>query len=125
MKCILKWLPEILIAYLTFLAVVILIVLCLGCGSRLNGGEDRSSKCKISVIAFVAEWCAPCKRAMPALIAIRASGVQVTIIDVDKQPDIAKRYGVSSVPTFLVRTKDTTIRTQNIATVQRLTEACK
>lgn len=105
----------VLLATIAFLAVF-------GCKSAKGRNPDS---CKVSVMAFTAEWCAPCKRAKPALIAIQASGVQVTIVDIDKKPDMARKYGITSVPTFIVRTCKGVVRTQKIATVMQLTEVCR
>ncbi len=57
---------------------------------------------QIEVLAFTAEWCGPCKRNMPTLLSLKATGVKVTIIDIDRQPELARQYGITSVPTYFV-----------------------
>lgn len=57
---------------------------------------------KIKIVAFTATWCGPCQRAKPLLIEIKALGVEVQVVDVDAQPALAQRYGVTRVPTFLL-----------------------
>ena len=45
-----------------------------------------------------AEWCGPCKVIKPQL---KQSGLAITFVDVDQQPDIASKYSVRSIPTIL------------------------
>jgi thioredoxin-like negative regulator of GroEL len=77
--------------------------------------------CKVRVLAFTASWCEPCRRNVPALAQIRASGVNVQIIDIDERPQLAKRYNVATVPMYIVYVCGGAVRTQNIVMVQRLT----
>jgi thioredoxin 1 len=52
-----------------------------------------------------AEWCAPCRMVGPIVDEIseeRAGSLNVFKLNVDDNPDVAMRYGVSSIPTLLV-----------------------
>ena len=52
-----------------------------------------------------AEWCPPCRKMGPVVDELaRVSGGEVTVgkLDVDRHPEVAERYGVRSIPTFLV-----------------------
>lgn len=56
------------------------------------------------VIDFWAEWCAPCHRVSPILdelAGIYADRVRVVKVNVDEEIEIAARYAVRSMPTFL------------------------
>lgn len=57
------------------------------------------------LVDFFATWCGPCKRVAPVVdeIAQEVAGkVDVYKIDIDQSPDIASKFGVMSVPTFIV-----------------------
>ena len=57
------------------------------------------------VVDVWAEWCAPCKMIAPALeeIASEQSGrIRIAKLNVDDNPDTARRYDVMSIPTLLV-----------------------
>jgi len=57
------------------------------------------------LVEFSATWSEPCKVMVPILDRIAddyLGKVKVGRLDIDVAPDIAQRYGVSSVPTFVV-----------------------
>jgi len=57
-----------------------------------------------AVVDFTATWCGPCQALAPAIdeLAREYDGrALVAKVDVDKEPDLAARYGVMSVPTVL------------------------
>jgi thioredoxin 1 len=55
------------------------------------------------LIHFTAEWCQPCKAMLPVITQFRDKhrDIQYTKIDIDKNPDAAKFFGVMGVPTFI------------------------
>jgi len=57
----------------------------------------------IYLIDFYADWCGPCKMLAPILEQI--DFVEVIKINVDIHSEIARKYGVMSIPT-LIFTKD-------------------
>ena len=57
------------------------------------------------VVKFGAEWCGPCRMLDPELSQLGNSlgGLaQVVRIDIDKHPELARHYGVSSIPRMFV-----------------------
>lgn len=70
----------------------------------------------VKVMAFTASWCGPCQQAKPTLAAMKASGVNIESIDIDKQPALAREHKVARVPTFLVfEDKQLLLRTNDVA----------
>ena len=57
------------------------------------------------VVDFWAEWCGPCKMIAPILEEIadeQAGSLAIAKLNVDDNPDIARRFGVMSIPTMIV-----------------------
>ncbi|CAB4604763.1 unannotated protein [freshwater metagenome] len=67
--------------------------------------EQIGSSTEPIVVDFWAEWCGPCKMIAPILEEIAGEQVgvlKVAKLNVDDNPDIARRYGVMSIPTMIV-----------------------
>lgn len=57
------------------------------------------------LVDFSAEWCGPCKMMPPILQEVKKKiGDPLTIIkmDVDRNPQTARQYGIQSVPTLIL-----------------------
>lgn len=52
------------------------------------------------VVDFFATWCGPCKMLGSVLESLE--GIDVVKIDVDECPDLARKYGIMSVPTLML-----------------------
>ena len=58
----------------------------------------------VVLVYFFATWCGPCKMLSPILeeMANERSSVKIVKVDIDESMDLARRYGIMSVPTLLL-----------------------
>jgi thioredoxin 1 len=71
----------------------------------MNQFEQHIQGEKPVVVDFFAEWCGPCKMMPPILKQVKdAVGDTATILkmDIDRNPDYARKYGIQSVPTLII-----------------------
>ncbi len=59
------------------------------------------------LIDFYANWCGPCKKMAPVVAEIAAETPQVKVcaVNVDEAPELAQRFQITTIPTFLVLEK--------------------
>ena len=58
----------------------------------------------ISLLDFYADWCGPCRMVLPLVdeIAAEREDLLVGKINVNDNPDLAREFGVLSIPTLVV-----------------------
>jgi len=74
---------------------------------EINEGNFQTEVLQSSqpvLVDFWAEWCGPCKMLTPALDEIaseQAGRAKIAKVNVDKNPELAARYGVQAIPTLV------------------------
>lgn len=58
----------------------------------------------VSLLDFYADWCGPCRMVMPIVeeIAGERDDLFVGKINVDESSDLARKFGIISIPTLIV-----------------------
>jgi len=66
--------------------------------------DQEKTKNELLLVDFWAEWCGPCKSMHPIFsrMAKKYKSVRFARVNVDNAQDIAMRYGVQSIPTFIM-----------------------
>ena len=57
------------------------------------------------LVDFYAEWCGPCQIMKPRLLDVAermGEKAKVVEIDIDREKELAERYRIQSVPTFII-----------------------
>jgi thioredoxin 1 len=57
------------------------------------------------LVDFWAEWCGPCKMVGPVLEEIaaeHADKLRIVKLNIDENPEVARKYGIMSIPTMSV-----------------------
>ena len=59
---------------------------------------------KLTVVDFWAEWCGPCRAIGPVIEELSkdyAGRINVGKVNVDNNPDVSVKYGITSIPAIL------------------------
>lgn len=70
-----------------------------------NDNFDATVKEGTVLVDFWATWCGPCRMQAPILEQLDAKmdgAVTIGKVDVDDNPELANRFGVSSIPTLVI-----------------------
>ncbi len=78
------------------------------------------------LLDFHADWCAPCRAMNPTVQALSAKGYPVRKVNVDEEPDLARRHGVTSLPTFVMLANGQEVgRITGSASLAQLEQMCQ
>lgn len=68
-----------------------------------NEDFNELIKDDIVIVDFYANWCGPCRMLAPVLeeLANERGSVKIVKVDVDKHNDLARKYGIMSIPTLM------------------------
>ncbi len=68
--------------------------------------DNEITNCEKTVMVdFWADWCGPCKMLAPTISEIAeefSDTVKVCKVNVDEQPELADKFGITSIPTVIV-----------------------
>ena len=54
------------------------------------------------LLDFNASWCGPCRAMDPVVSQLASAGYAVRKVDIDREPELASRYGVRQIPCFVM-----------------------
>ncbi len=74
---------------------------------KINGNEFQNEVLNgkgVALVDLFADWCMPCQMIAPIIeeISNEKADVKFFKINVDETPEVAIKYGVSSIPTLLI-----------------------
>ena len=72
----------------------------------------------VMLLNFSASWCGPCRQMAPLVADIAAAGWTVRHVDVDREPDLVRRFAVTGVPCYVLVVKGHEVGRINGATTQ-------
>lgn len=99
---------------LTWAAVTLVLV---GVWSGVNWQRDlvAANAPNDVLLDFTASWCGPCQKMSPIVSRLQRQGLPIRKVDVDQEPDLARKYQIKSIPAFVL--------VQDGREVQRITGA--
>ena len=77
----------------------------------LENDFEKEIKDKKILVDFYASWCGPCRMLTEVLESIEDK-IDILQVDVDKFPEIARKYGVMSIPNLFLFENNQIIKNQ-------------
>lgn len=68
-----------------------------------NYKSEVENSDRLTVVDFWASWCGPCRMLAPIIeeLSEELQDVKFCKVNVDEQPELARKFGISSIPTLV------------------------
>jgi thioredoxin 1 len=73
------------------------LLIALGIGAEIARGDEPAPV----LLDFYSDWCGPCQAMSPTVDALARAGYTVRRINIDQNADLARQFGVTSIPCFV------------------------
>jgi thiol-disulfide isomerase/thioredoxin len=96
-------------------------IVALGCIAGTVAAADPAAEARsgeVLLLDFTASWCGPCRQMAPIVGEIAAAGWMVRHVDVDRETDVVRRFGVTGVPCYVLLVKGHEVGRINGATTR-------
>jgi len=90
----------------------------LACAATARANPAAVAAGDVVLLDFAASWCGPCRQMAPLMGEISAAGWVVRHVDVDREGDLVKRFGVTGVPCYVLLVKGHEVGRINGATTR-------
>jgi thioredoxin 1 len=77
-----------------------------------------------TLFEFWAPWCSPCKAMKPIVERVLSNlkGIELVDINVDENPDMARKYNIRTIPTLILKRGEQVERLTGTASSEQLKE---
>ena len=80
--------------------------------TKANFEAEVVNSAKKVLLDFWATWCGPCRMIAPTVEAVAEENPDVLVgkVNVDEEPELARAFGITSIPTLVVMKDGKTVR---------------